>query len=105
MDSTFHGISRRSEKHRLSIQLDFSFIRRVGTGQDLDQSRFACSVVTKERNYFTLVNIEVHSIKRTNSAKVLGDIVHRQQGTFRLLHSGHLEKFDSVRIFQLQFQA
>ena len=65
----------------LAVELDRAGIRRVDTGQHLDECRLARAVVADERDDLALVDPEVDVGERLDGAEVLADAVHRQHAS------------------------
>jgi hypothetical protein len=51
-------------------------IRRVITGEDLDESRFAGSVLPEKSMHFTMLDVERYSIEHGTSCKALAKGLH-----------------------------
>src|SRR6202051_2827702 len=75
-DASGPGIARRIEAQPLALQDDFAGVGLMKPGEDLYQGGFACAVVTDQRQYFPLPQLDAHVDERRDRAEALADVAH-----------------------------
>ena len=76
LDALAARVGRRSEANLLAVERDASGIRDDRAGQDLAQSRFACTVVADEAEHLAGTQREIDPIQRLDRTKGLADVLH-----------------------------
>ena len=69
-------VARLADVDRATVEPDFAFVPLQGAGQDLDQGRFAGSVLAHERMDFARLHLEVDAIERPHAGKGLRHAHH-----------------------------
>ena len=72
-DTQRWGIGRLMQRLRLAIDEELAFIGLHDPADDPDQRRFARAVLAQDPVDLAWAQVEVHSIKGTNTGIVLGD--------------------------------
>jgi len=73
-DALAHGVQRRFDFDRLTVDQDFAFVGWIEAVQNFHQRRFARAVFAKERVNLAGVHIEMDVIVGEHAGKVFGNV-------------------------------
>jgi len=74
-DAELGDVARPRDHDRLAVEDDLPGVRVVDAGDDLDQRRFACSVVADQGDDLAGKDLEVDAVEGLHGPEALGDVL------------------------------